>query len=81
MIIFQIFKNKPTITSLTDVLNNEPDRFYYRVHSLPIPDHLKDEEDFPRESTGKPSPRNYVDAVNALGNRARSASRRSGCIV
>lgn len=46
MIIFQMFKNKPTITSMTEVLNNEPDRFYYRVHKLPIPDHLKSEEDF-----------------------------------
>jgi hypothetical protein len=46
MIIFQMFKDKPTITSMTEVLNNEPDRFYYRVHNLPIPDHLKTEEDF-----------------------------------
>jgi hypothetical protein len=46
MIIFELFKNKPTITSMTEVLNNKPDRFYYLVHNLPIPDHLKTEEDF-----------------------------------
>jgi hypothetical protein len=46
MIIFQMFKNKQTITSMTEVLNKKPDRFYYMVHNLPIPDHLKTEEDF-----------------------------------
>ena len=46
IMIFQMFKNQPTITSMTDAVNTEPDRFYYRVHNLPIPDHLKTEEDF-----------------------------------
>jgi hypothetical protein len=50
MMIFKMFKNKPTITSMTEVLNNEPDRFYYRVHELPIPDRLKSEEDFSQGS-------------------------------
>ena len=46
MIIFKLFENQPTITSISEMLSNEPDRFYYRVHNLPIPDHLKTEEDF-----------------------------------
>ena len=36
--IFSLFKNKPTIQSVIDRLNKKPGRFYYELHSLPIPD-------------------------------------------
>jgi hypothetical protein len=42
--IFSLFINKPTIISVIDMLNNKPDRFYYELHNLPVPDHYKDKE-------------------------------------
>jgi hypothetical protein len=44
-LIFRFFKDKPTIKSVTDLLNEKPDRFYYKLHNLPIPDYFKDQGD------------------------------------
>lgn len=41
-ILFWIFKSKPTITSVTDILNKNPGRYFYELHNLPIPDYCKD---------------------------------------
>ena len=36
--IFQVFRDKPTIRSVADLLIEKPDRFYNALHNLPISD-------------------------------------------
>ena len=40
--IFSFFKKEPTIKSVTDMLNKNPNKIYYELHNLPIPDYYKD---------------------------------------
>ena len=41
--IFRFIKKEPTITSVTDMLNKKPNKIYYKLYNLPIPDYSKDE--------------------------------------
>ena len=41
--IFRFIKKEPIIQSVTDMLNKKPNKIYYKLHNLPIPDYYKDE--------------------------------------
>jgi hypothetical protein len=54
--IFRLFKDKPTIRSVADLLIEKPDRFYYALHNLPISDYYKDQGDnYQDNNRGTPS--------------------------